>query len=246
VRLLDVDPELGRWLRPAELAEARLLCVVPTSVLPPGPWELPRWSPRDTHLGYMVLEGLLERDEDIAGTTATKLLGPGELVQPDPQLAEESLLSRQVHFRALESTRVGVLRPPCAQQLARWPALMSALIQRAMRSSSRAATQQAISQLPRVDERLLLLFWHLAERHGRVTPGGVRLPLRLHHLTLGHLVGAKRPTVTLALRDLLRDGRIEHGPDGSWILRGDPPGAMPAAVPAAPASALVLETNIAG
>jgi CRP-like cAMP-binding protein len=244
--LLDVDPELGRWLRPAELAEARLLCVVPTSVLQPGPWELPRWSRRDTHLGYIVLDGLLERNEDIAGTTATELLGRGELVQPDPALPEESLLTRQVHFRALESTRVGVLRPPCAQSFSRWPALMSALLERAMRSSSRAATQQAISQLPRVDDRLLLLFWHLAERHGRVTPAGVLLPLHLHHLTLGHLVGAKRPTVTLALRDLLREGRIARGPGGTWILCGRPPGTAAASMPAVPEPAPVLETNTTG
>src|SRR6266496_530716 len=46
---------------------------------------------------------------------------------------------------------------------------------------ARAAVQQAISQLPRVEIRVLALMWHLAERWGHVTPGGLALTLGLTH-----------------------------------------------------------------
>jgi hypothetical protein len=43
----------------------------------------------------------------------------------------------------------------------------------------------AITQLPRVDRRVLALLWQLAERWGRVTPSGVEVRLELTHETLG-------------------------------------------------------------
>jgi hypothetical protein len=44
----------------------------------------------------------------------------------------------------------------------------AALFDRLSERSMRLATTQAISQLTRVDRRLKALFWHLAERWGRV------------------------------------------------------------------------------
>jgi CRP/FNR family cyclic AMP-dependent transcriptional regulator len=82
-----------------------------------------------------------------------------------------------------------------------------------------------------VDRRLLTLFWHLAERWGRVGTDGVVVPLALTHRMLGLLVGARRPTVSSALRE--RD-ELVRGLDGSWLLRGEPP---------APALALARATR---
>jgi Crp-like helix-turn-helix domain len=48
----------------------------------------------------------------------------------------------------------------------------------------------------------MALFWHLAERWGRVSGNGVLVPLALTHRILGQLVGARRPTVSTALREL--------------------------------------------
>jgi hypothetical protein len=89
----------------------------------------------------------------------------------------------------------------------------------------RLATTQAISQLTRVDRRLKALFWHLAERWGRVSGDGVIVPLALTHRILGQLVGARRPTVSTALSELADRGELVRRPDGSWLLRGDPPDA---------------------
>jgi len=37
------------------------------------------------------------------------------------------------------------------------------------------------------------------------------------------MVGARRPSVTTALGQLIARGAIERRPDGGWILRGAPP-----------------------
>jgi Crp-like helix-turn-helix protein len=54
-----------------------------------------------------------------------------------------------------------------------------------------------------------------------VGPSGVVVPLELTHEALGHLVGARRPTVTLALSELGRQGAVTRRADGAWMLRAD-------------------------
>jgi DNA-binding GntR family transcriptional regulator len=40
------------------------------------------------------------------------------------------------------------------------------------------------------------------------------------------MVGARRPSVTTALGQLMARGAIERRPDGGWILHGQPPRAL--------------------
>jgi hypothetical protein len=56
-----------------------------------------------------------------------------------------------------------------------------------------------------------------------VVPGGVLVSLRLPHRTLAGMVGARRPSVTTALGQLIAREEIERRPDGGWLLLGDPP-----------------------
>jgi len=51
----------------------------------------------------------------------------------------------------------------------------------------------------------------------------VLVNLRLPHRTLAGMVGARRPSVTTALGQLIARGDIERRPDGGWILHGQPP-----------------------
>jgi CRP/FNR family transcriptional regulator, cyclic AMP receptor protein len=51
-----------------------------------------------------------------------------------------------------------------------------------------------------------------------VTADGVVLRLRLTHELLGQLVGAKRPTVSLALKELEARGSIHRPAEGGWLL----------------------------
>jgi CRP/FNR family cyclic AMP-dependent transcriptional regulator len=218
--LLDEDPELGRWLTPADMLEARRRTTVPVLRLPAGEWRPrdPGLSVRD-HLGFIVLDGLLARDETLAGNTSTELIGPGDLVQP--WTADDGMfVPRRISWTAIQPTRLAVLGPSFVAAIEPWPALRSALLERALDRCARISTHHALSQLSRVDARLLVLFWHLAERWGRVTGGGVVMPLRLSHEALGRLVGAKRPTVSLALRRLQAEGLVSRRADRAWMLFG--------------------------
>jgi hypothetical protein len=80
----------------------------------------------------------------------------------------------------------------------------------------------AIVQQPRIDLRLHMLFWELADRWGTVHQDGVHLKMQLTHAMLADLVAARRPTVTKALGELAqRSAVVWTGTD--WLLPGDPP-----------------------
>ena len=85
---------------------------------------------------------------------------------------------------------------------------------------------QAIAQMTRVDDRVLMLLWHLSERWGRVRRDGILLPLRLPHKAIARLIGARRPSVTTAIGALERRGDLERRADGAWLLVGPPPQAL--------------------
>ena len=105
---------------------------------------------------------------------------------------------------------------------ARWPALTDVLFRRLFRRTRALAFSLAMSQQRGIDRRLLVLFWEAANRWGRVTPDGVRVRLPLTHQTLGHLVGSRRPSVSVALGALAARGELVR--DGNeWLLRGAPP-----------------------
>jgi CRP/FNR family transcriptional regulator, cyclic AMP receptor protein len=225
VNLLDADPDLARWLGPGDVAAVRSAAMVPAMYVPAGEWTPPgggRPSPA-RHLGFLVLDGLIGRDERLAGWSALALIGPCELVRPWDQQPDEPLLPRSVTWRVFEPATLAVLGPEVEAAVARWPRLGLALADRALQQASRRATQQAICQLPGVDARVLVLFWHLAERWGHVVPGGILLHLTLRHETVGHLVGAKRPSVTLALHRLVARGLVEPRANATWFLKGSPP-----------------------
>jgi hypothetical protein len=121
-----------------------------------------------------------------------------------------------------------VIDQALAVRAAQWPEIFASLVERAARRAERLVVMQAIAHLTRVDDRLLALLWCLAERWGRVAPGGVVVSLRLPHRTLAGMVGARRPSVTTALGQLIAREEIERRPDGGWLLRGDPPEARSA------------------
>jgi CRP-like cAMP-binding protein len=176
--------------------------------------------------GLIVCDGLIVRELDLAGTLTADLVGPGDIVALGP--SPEALLRTDEQWHVSGSATVAVLDDRVLPALHAWPTLSSRLITRAARQAARAAEQRAISQLPRVELRIRAVLWHLAERWGRMGPNGVVLPLELTHGALGHLVGARRPTVTLALSDLARDGAVVRRGDGAWTLRLDSNPSAPA------------------
>jgi hypothetical protein len=173
----------------------------------------------------LIVEGLLGRELLADDVASLELLGPGDILRPWDESAGSELLEAVVRWSALAPTRLALLDHQLAVRLAGYPEIHDALLERFVWRSRRLAVLQAISQLNRVDRRILALLWHLAERWGRVTPGGVAVPLTLSHRMLGQLVGARRPTVSSAIGDLTRAGKLSRGPDGAWILTGPPVGA---------------------
>jgi CRP/FNR family cyclic AMP-dependent transcriptional regulator len=222
IPLLEADPELGDGLAPDELKAARRTVGVHVRMIDAGPWEPAgeQW-PVPPMLGLLVLEGLVTRDIVFAGRTTTELIGAGDVLRPWEDDAQFDALPFGVAWHVHEPTRVAVLDARFSLAAARWPALGGGVSRRHVRRSRGLAFQLAIAQLPRVDDRLLVLLWALAERWGRVCPQGVRLPLQLPHRTLATLVGARRPSVTTALSGLARDGLVQRTENG-WLLHGDP------------------------
>lgn len=222
IPLLDADPELAEGLAPAELDVARRSVAVHAVTLETGPWEPLRqeWPVAPT-LGLLVLEGVVTREIVFAGRTTTELLGSGDVLRPWEDDLQFDPLPFDVVWQVHEPTRFALLDGRVALATARWPVLAGALSRRHVRRSRGLAFQLAIAQIPRVDDRLLVLLWALAERWGRVSTHGVRLPLALPHRTLATLVGARRPSVTTALSGLARDGLVERTEEG-WLLHGDP------------------------
>jgi hypothetical protein len=220
--LLDVEPDLGEGLNPQERAAAARVLSVPSYVLDPGPWD-PDAELGDVHpvVGLLLIEGMLTRDLHFAGRTTTELLGAGDILRPwDDDAAFESLpVAGGWHVHT--PTRMAVLDTRVAIAAGRWPSIATALHARHVRRVRNVAFQRAIAQLPRVDDRMLVLLWALAERWGRVSPEGVRVPVGLPHRMLATLVGARRPSVTTALTGLAREGLIERTAEG-WLLHGDP------------------------
>jgi hypothetical protein len=127
-----------------------------------------------------------------------------------------------VRWNALAAVRLALIDRRAAAQLGRYPEIGAVIVDRLSERAQRLSITQAISQLNRVDRRLLALFWHLAERWGRVSRDGIAVPLALSHRLIGELVGARRPTVSTALAELAREGQLVRRDDGTWLLTGEP------------------------
>jgi hypothetical protein len=226
VHLLEADPDLGTLLTDSRRAEAERDLVVRTHRLPVGPWDVSRLSGASAdHVGLLILDGVLARELLVADQISAELLGPGDVVRPWQGSNRAALLPVDAVWSVLSTVTVAVLDRRFAGEAARYPEITAALFDRMGERSLRLATTQAISQLTRVDRRLKALFWHLAERWGRVAGDGVVVPLALTHRILGQLVGARRPTVSTALSELAEREELVRRSDGSWLLRGDPPDA---------------------
>jgi hypothetical protein len=195
------------------------------SQLAKGPWDTTKLRITDPgHIGLMVLDGVLCREVLAADVIATELIGAGELLRPWRLAPDAALLRVKVRWTVLATARVGVIDHRTASRLGAFPEIASLLVERMAARSDRLAINQAIAQLNRVDQRLLTLFWHIAERWGRMTGHGVAIPLTLSHRMLAQLVGARRPTVSTAIGELTNRGEIQRLDDGSWLLTGTPVG----------------------
>jgi len=222
ISVLDADRDLAGRLTPAALGAARHHAIAPLFTVRRGEIQPRSWGAiPEGHLGFLVVSGLLTRSVTVLGRTSIELLGAEDLVRPWEQGEEEASVPREVSWRVLQPAEIAVLDQRFSQRVARWPEIGAALLDRMFRRVQRLSFHVAILENPRVDVRLVLLFWQLADRWGHVGPEGVTLPLRLTHQALGRLVRAQRPSVTASLTRLAEHGLIQRDDAGLWLLRGD-------------------------
>jgi CRP/FNR family cyclic AMP-dependent transcriptional regulator len=240
--LLELDPDLGRLLPPDRVAEATRGLVVSVQELYDGRRELTalaRSAP--SHLGLLVVDCVVAREVVLGDTVSTELLGAGDVIRPWTLEEPAGLLESTVMWSALSDISLALLGRRFAVELCGYPEVYTALVDRLSQRSARLATTQAISQMTRVDRRLLALFWHLAERWGRMTAAGVHVPLRISHRLLGQLIGARRPTISAAVGQLGQSGELVRRADGTWLVTAEPGALRAAGRPAPPRFKLLPE-----
>lgn len=200
-----------------ELAHVR----VPLLEVDRGPWRPP--VPRagvQAHFGMLLLDGLVLRRLTLSGRTGAELLGAGDLLQPWVRQPPYDVLAAEPGWEVLEHARLAVLDSRFAMQVCPWPAVAAALVGRAIERARTLAFLHVASHTPGLRDRLLALFWSLADRWGRVTSEGVFVPLGLTHATIAELVGASRPSVSTTLAELTRKGAVRRISAG-WLLDAD-------------------------
>ncbi len=198
---------------------------LPEVEIEPGPWRLP--DNGTDELGYMVVSGMLLRRVLIEGGRSVELLGAGDLLLP---WREERASFSCPEWEVVDRGRLAVLDLRSGSPLSHSPQAVSAIAARAIDRVRALALQSAIMSVVGIEERLLALLWALAERWGAVVPDGVEIEVNVPQSVLAEMVGARRPTVSLALGSLGEAGRLVAPGQGRWILLGEPP--APSAPPA--------------
>jgi hypothetical protein len=225
LRLLDVDPDLGEGLSPEAFADARRDLIAEPLVVPRGDWNAEgTWSAVPAELGLLIVDGVLLCEVDVGKRSTLEVLGPGDLVRPWPHGRHIAEIDVSLRYTvADEMCRMVVLDAHLARQAARWPSVLGEITGRALGRATSGTLRLLVHQVVRIDDRILLSLWGLAERFGKVTADGVLVPLPINHTMMGRLVGAQRPTVSQAVGELTRRGALERTEDGGWLLHGEFP-----------------------
>ncbi len=224
VAVLERDPDLGEDLSEKEFELARQQAVARLVRYPKGPWTVHRRDFKSAgNLGVLITEGVLVRKVTVGDRTCAELLGPGDITQPWLRLTTDSSIGTEINWQVAQPILAAVLDRGFATRVARWPEISAAVARRLMLRVHWLSFHLAVCHMRRVDDRLLLVLWHFADRWGRVTPEGIQIDLPLTHSLLALVVGARRPSVTAAVGALSEAGRIESRPKSRWLLTGEAP-----------------------
>jgi CRP/FNR family transcriptional regulator, cyclic AMP receptor protein len=223
VLVLEQDRGLGELVPQQSLERAQRASIAAVLRRPAGSWNAAVDSDvARGGFGLLVLEGALVRGVGVDGRFGAELLAAGDLLRPWQHDGEAGVLPFEMAWRIVAPARLAVLDLRWATRMAPFPTVATELTGRALDRSRRLATLMAISQQPRLDQRVWLLFWELADRHGTVHRDGVHLQLRLTHEVISHLVAARRPSVSAALTRLAERGVLRRL-GAEWVLSGPPP-----------------------
>ncbi|MCB0869599.1 MAG: Crp/Fnr family transcriptional regulator [Solirubrobacterales bacterium] len=219
VRLLDAEPSLARGIERRILDQARESLIAEVRRVEPGEWEEARKVPSSPlFLGYLILEGAFTREIMVSGRPSLELLGPGDLIRPWVVPRALEVMHVTDEWSLISTGHVAIINEDFHQQAQEFPSILTVLMDRVVARARWLGFQVALSQLTRIDHRLLLTFRYVAERWGVESPRGVRIPIRLSHRNLAAMIGARRPKVSTALTALSEKGLIEQDKDGSWTF----------------------------
>jgi CRP/FNR family cyclic AMP-dependent transcriptional regulator len=213
VRLLEVEPDLGRFLTAEERVGAERV-TVPVLTAGRGRFDLDSRLRDAGAFGAVIVDGVLMHRLVLADHPALRLLGPGDILS---RQGEPGGAVAQSTYRTPGELRLALLDDRVLATAQHFPRLFAGLHVRMGEQHQRLAAQLVICQLPRVEERILGMLWLLAETWGHVTPSGTTLPVALTHDALGECIGARRPTVSLALKELADRGALLRQA-GGWVL----------------------------
>ena len=230
IGLFEVDPDFARYV-PLEDRPRAEHVRLPVTELAAGEVDVRALLRSGGAFAAILVDGMLVQSMRLEGRSGLRLLGPGAIMSL--AATAPSMLVDDSDVRATVPTRVVLLGRDFLVASRHWPWLVAGLNARHADQSRALANQLMICQLPRVDDRLLAIMWLLADSWGRVSSAGTMLPIQLTHSVLGGLIGARRPTVSLALRALTDSGSLVRQSDG-WLLLKPPPTGPAIAEPALP------------
>lgn len=210
VRLVDADPDLADCIPAEDVEVARV--ALPALTCERGPLRGPV-SGDAAPFGLLVLDGTLLRTLTRGTRRSASLCGPGDVIDLSGDGERDG-----PQWTAVSRVHLAVLGENFALAMRRWPQTAARHFARLARQADRLREEVAISHVSPVDQRLLAMLWHLAERWGHVTPAGVAVRLDLTHEAIGRLIGARRSTVTLAVAALQHAGSATRLADGRWLL----------------------------
>lgn len=222
IHVADLVPELFEDVPPDVLAQARAAAVAPVTLIPAGPWQIEGsiFSSAAAPGGALVVAGLLLHRVSLVRARALEFVGPGDLLRPWVQMGHEGPFAES-QWLVHEPAQLAILDRDFLDNVAPWPEVTTALMDRLVLRARGLACQLAIVTEQRVDRRVLLLLWQLAERWGRSNGEGTWLPVSVTHDLLAAAVGASRPTVSTAVAQLQRTGLVSRKARGTWLLHGE-------------------------
>jgi CRP-like cAMP-binding protein len=188
-----------------------------TIYLPAGEIDSALLELDESYFGVMVLDGLLLVEHQAGRARIGWMMGEHDLIVPSASC--DAHLTDGGRWRALTPACVAVLDREFALRARHVPQVTSVLLKRVTTTANWLLAKGLVAGAPTVVEQLLLVFRLYGERWGRVTADGVLLRLPLTHAVLALVCGARRPSVTLALHALERDGSLRRTVDGAWLLR---------------------------
>jgi hypothetical protein len=167
-----------------------------------------------------VTNGLITVEVGAGRADVGWLIGGGDLIRPW-EMADISLTQSSKWRAITDASMLRIERVPHPRGQP-GPATLEKLLACSARTTHWLLAKSLILSSPSISERLLLLFALWGERWGKVTPEGVRVELPLTHELLGKLCGARRPTVTVAIKALTQEGFLTQTSRGVWLLHRRP------------------------